>query len=159
MNTGAVSTRYAKALLRYTQETGRGAQVCAQAEALLDNPETLASAQLEPELQKFVELLVRNGRISDVRLILLNFIDRYYKSIGAMKGHLKTVVPAPGLEEKIIPLLEKQFGCKVLLSTEVDPSILGGFVIEIGEYQLDASVRHQLEVIRREFVISTNRLV
>lgn len=159
MNTGAISSRYAKALLKFTQETGGGERVCHQAEAILANPDVLATTALEPELQNFVQLLARNGRLGDVRLILRTFVDTYYNSIGVMKGHLRTVVAAPGLEDRIIPLLEKQFGCKVLLDTEIDPAILGGFIIEIGEYQLDASVRHQIELIRRDFVISTNRLV
>lgn len=159
MNTGAISSRYAKALLKFTQETGAGERVCRQAELILRDPDTLGSLILEPELRSFIQLLIRKGRIGDVRLILRTFVDIYYKSIGVMKGHLKTVVAAPGLEERIIPLLEQQFGCKVLLDTETDPTILGGFIIEIGEYQLDASIRHQIDVIRRDFVISTNRLV
>ena len=159
MTTGTISSRYARALLKYVKETGGGERVCAQAEALLRDPDMLEKVTLEPELQKFVELLAENGRIGDVRLALRTFTDMYYRSIGVMKARLTTVVDTPSLDERLVPMLERQFGCRVILEKETDPSILGGFIIDTGEYQLDASVRHQIELIRREFVISTNRLV
>ena len=55
--------------------------------------------------------------------------------------------------------LEKQLGCEVLLETSVDPDLVGGFTLEVGDYLLDASVRRQIETIRRQFVISNNRIV
>ena len=47
----------------------------------------------------------------------------------------------------------------MLLETSVDPDLLGGFTLEIGDYLLDGSVRRQIETIRRQFVISNNRIV
>ena len=44
MNTGIISSRYATALLRYTQETGGGARVCAQVRRLLEHPEERPAA-------------------------------------------------------------------------------------------------------------------
>lgn len=159
MNTGIISTRYATALLRYTQETGRGAEVCAQVVRILRDPDLLVGAPLEPELQRFVALLVQNGRISDVRLIFRTFVEMYYSSIGVKLARLVTCTPAPGLSERLKPLLEKQFDCKVVIEEDVDPSLVGGFRIEIGDYQLDASVRSRIEKIRRQFVVSNNRIV
>lgn len=158
MNTGILATRYATALLRYTEETGGGERVCAQVRRLLERPQE-DPGPLEPELERLVRLLVRNGRLEDVRFVFRSFIGMYYRSRGIEVARLTTVVPAEGLECKLRSVLEKQLGCEVLLETRIDPDLLGGFTLEIGDYLLDGSVRSQIEAIRRQFVISNNRIV
>jgi len=158
MNTGIISSRYATALLRYTQETGGGERVCAQVRRLLDHPEQ-DPGPLEPELERFIRLLVRNGRIGDVRFMLRSFLTMYYRSRGIRVARLTTVVASEALESKLRTMLEKQLGGEVLIETAVDPALIGGFTLEVGDYLLDASVRRQIETIRRQFVISNNRIV
>jgi F0F1-type ATP synthase, delta subunit (mitochondrial oligomycin sensitivity protein) len=158
MNTGIISSRYATALLRYTQETGGGERVCTQVRRLLEHPGE-RPGPLEPELERLVRLLVKNGRLEDVRFVFRSFIAMYYHSRGIELARLTTVVPAEDLEHRLRSLLEKQFGCEVLIEASVDPDLLGGFTLEVGDYLLDASVRRQIETIRRQFVISNNRIV
>ena len=158
MNTGIIASRYATALLRYTQETGGGERVCAQVRRLLDHPEQ-DPGPLEPELERLIRLVVENGRLEDVKFILRSFIAMYYRSRGIQVAQLTTVVPSEGLERKLRAMLEKQFGTQVLIETKVDPELIGGFTLEVGDYLLDASVRRQIETIRRQFVISNNRIV
>ena len=158
MNTGIISSRYATALLRYTQETGGGERVCAQVKRLLEHPQE-DPGPLEPELERLVALLVKNGRLGDVRFIFRSFIAMYYRSRGIEVARLTTVVPSGELERKLHAILEKQLGCEVLIESFVDPDLIGGFTLEVGDYLLDASVRRQIETIRRQFVISNNRIV
>ena len=158
MNSGAISTRYAKALLRYAQGTGRVRQVAIQIRAMLDNPEHIPSP-LEPDIERFTSFLVKRGRTEFLRPIFHSFIDLYCKEYGIRFARLTAVADAPGLKEKMQALLEKQTGCRIILEMTVDPSIVGGFVLEVGGYMLDASVRHQIDLVRREFVFSNNRIV
>ena len=158
MNTGIISSRYATALLRYTQETGGGARVCAQVRRLLEHPEE-RPAKLEPELERFVRLLVKNDRLPEVRFMFRSFLAMYYRSMGIQVARLTTVVPAAELEQRLHAILSKQLGCEVLIESSVDPDLLGGFTLEVGDYMLDASVRRQIETIRRQFVIQNNRIV
>lgn len=158
MNTGTVSTRYAKALFRYVEETGGGERVAAQAYRIVYSPD-IASIKLEPELERFVSLVIENGRLEEVKMMLRGFVTMYYKSRGYEIAHLTTVEASPELEARLKALLEKQFDCKVLLDTKVDPALIGGFVVEIADQMLDASVRGQIETLRRKFVISNNRIV
>ncbi len=158
MNTGIISTRYAKALLMYVEQTGGGDRVCAQVREILKSPDSIP-AKLEPELERFIALLVRNGRIGDVRFILHSFVSMYYRSQGVSLAKITTSVPAPGLEEELRTLLEGRFGCKLLFETAVDPSLIGGFVVSVDDYVLDASVRSQIETIRRQFIKQNNRIV
>lgn len=158
MNTGIISKRYAKALLGYVRETGGGERVSAQVRELLSGKD-MSGIVLEPEIRRFMELLVSKGRVEYVRSIFHTFLQLYYDSIGVLMATLTVAAPAPGLEDRLRPLLEEQFGCKVMIGTTVDPGLVGGFVIEAGDRQLDASVRHRLDLIRRQFIISNNRLV
>jgi ATP synthase, F1 delta subunit len=158
MNTGIIASRYAAALLRYTQETGGGERVCAQVRRLLDHPDQ-DPGPLEPELERFIQLLVSNGRLEDVRFILHDFIEMYYRSLGVRVARLTTVVASKELEQKLHAMLEKQLGCEVVIETRVDPALIGGFTLEVGDYLLDASVRRQIDTIRRQFVIQNNRIV
>ena len=158
MNTGIISSRYASALLRYTQETGGGERVCAQVRRLLEHPQE-NPGPLEPELERLVRLLVKNGRLEDVRFVFRSFIAMYYRSRGIEVARLTTVVPAKELERKLHTVLEKQFGSEVLIESDVNPDLLGGFTLEVDNYLLDASVRRQIETIRRQFVIQNNRIV
>ena len=158
MNTGIISSRYATALLRYVEETGGGEGVCAQVHRLLDHPEQ-NPGPLEPELDRFVRLLVSNGRLEDVRFMLRSFLSMYYRSRGVRVARLTTAVAAPGLEKKIRALLEKQLGGEVRVESSVDPDLIGGFTLEVDDHLLDASVRRQVETIRRQFVIQNNRIV
>lgn len=158
MNTGIISKRYAKALLAYVQETGGGERVCAQVRELLCGGD-MSGIVLEPELQRFMELLVSKGRVEYVRGIFHTFLELYYDSIGVVMVSLSVAAPSPGLEDRLRPVLEEQFGCRVFIETTVDPCLIGGFLIEAGDRQLDASVRHRLDLIRRQFIISNNRLV
>ena len=158
MNTGIIASRYATALLRYTEETGGGERVGAQVRRLLDHPDQ-DPGPLEPELERFIQLLVSNGRLEDVRFILHDFIEMYYRSLGVRVARLTTVVASKELEQKLHAMLEKQLGCEVVIETRVDPALIGGFTLEVGDYLLDASVRRQIDTIRRQFVIQNNRIV
>ena len=154
MNTGVISSRYARALLLLTQEDGSGAEVFAQARALLKGPSTVPQP-LSADLAKLVMLLRRNGRGEYLRFVLADFVRLYCSSTGARIAHLTTAAPSPGLSERIKALL----GGTVYLDTEVDPAIEGGFVLTVDDLMLDASVKGQIERIRREFISRNQRIV
>ena len=161
------------------------------------------------ELHKFFELLIRNGRIGDVRLVLTTFIIEYYRSRHIKRARLVVADPAllssssvsgsdspvagsdspvagsdssvagsvrgtvirqtrlpegdsrrPGsLESRLRELIGKETGCELLLETKVDPSLIGGFVFEVEDMILDASVSRQLDFIRRQFIEKNRRIV
>ena len=46
-----------------------------------------------------------------------------------------------------------------MLETEVDPELIGGYRVEVDGKMLDATVRRQLQVLRRDFIEKTNRIV
>ena len=221
MNTGIIATRYATALLKLVEETGSGETVAAQVQAIekaLDEVPDFRRAVVDPavsvvrkislfeaalkdsmaqELRKFLELLIRNGRIGDVRLTFTTFIIEYYRSRHIKRARLVVADPALlnpesthsvpelvegsslrqvdglagprlvssaepqrlTLESRLRDLIEKQTGCRLILKTEVNPSLIGGFVFEVEDTVLDASVSRQLDIIRRQFMEKNRRIV
>lgn len=122
------------------------------------------ATSLAPELRKFLELLIRNGRIGDVRLIFTTFINEYYRSRHIKRARLVVADSAllnlgSTLESRLRDLIEKQTGCRLILKTEVNPSLIGGFVFEVEDTVLDASVSRQLDIIRRQFMEKNRRIV
>ena len=54
-----------------------------------------------------------------------------------------------GLVEEIGERIGEQTGRKVELSSKVDPDVLGGLVLRVGNMVLDASIRNRLEQLRK----------
>lgn len=186
MNTGIIASRYAQALLKRVDETGNGETVLQQVRELARVLGTLpefrrlvedgvevtdarkmqlfetalsSSGPMAPELKAFLQLLLRNGRGSQARLVFHNFEADYYHSRRIRKGKLKVTAVSHALEAQLQRLVESRTGCRLLLETEVDPALIGGFVFEIEDLLLDASVKHQLEMIRHQFVERNRRIV
>lgn len=206
MNTGIIATRYATALLKLVEETGSGELVAAQVQVIekaldevpdfrraVDDPAVAAVQKISlfeaslkdsmaQELHKFLELLIRNGRIGDVRLVLTTFVTEYYRSRHIKRARLVVADPAlldpeptpsdpvpvegslrqaqrPALESRLRELIGKETGCELLLEAKVDPSLIGGFVLEVEDMILDASVSRQLDVIRHQFIEKNRRIV
>ena len=186
MDTGVISSRYAEALLRYVSETGGGEAVCAQVmkleKALKDVPElrkvmedpkavsareklslfesALDGESMAPELSKFISLVLDKGRIDHIRIIFHSFVAKYNAQKGVRYAHLKTAVePSEELLERLKALVKKETGLDAIIRVTVDPSLIGGFVFDIDDYMIDASVSRQLELIRRQFIEKNRRIV
>jgi F-type H+-transporting ATPase subunit delta len=101
---------------------------------------------LDPITTKFVGVLARNGRKSQLREII-----RAFKRIAAEHRGETTadVVTARPLGDGQIAALKAQLraradGADVNLETQVDPGILGGIVVKLGSQMIDASIRTKL---------------
>ena len=185
MNDSIIRTRYADALVKYVRETGNGDSVCAQAEKLAhvlgEVPDlsrmiaakdvvsdakkrelllTALGEPMQPELARFVDLLLGNGRIGALRFILLGFAERYRRSKGIRQAHLKVAVPpSEELLTRLAALVKERTGDEAQIDVEVDPSLIGGFVFDIDDAIIDKSVAHKLELIKLQFIEKNRRIV
>ena len=185
MNDSIIRTRYADALVKYVRETGNGDSVCKQAEKLarvlreVPDLSRMISAKdvvpdakkrellqaalgepMAPELARFVDLLLTNGRIGALRMILLDFTDRYRRSLGRRKARLKVAVPpSEELLTRLAALVKERTGDEADIDVAVDPSLIGGFVFDIDDAIIDKSVARKLELIKRQFIEKNRRIV
>jgi F-type H+-transporting ATPase subunit delta len=59
----------------------------------------------------------------------------------------------PELEAKLKARLEEKSGKKVVLTVEVDPSIIGGMILKYGNSQIDNSIKGRLESVAKQLKI------
>jgi ATP synthase F1 delta subunit len=105
----------------------------------------------EPELVNFLELLAEKHRMPALFRIRRRFDELWAKE---NKRLGVTVTSAVELDSSIVESIgaeiEKQTGQTIELSSDVDPSIIGGLKLQVGNMVLDASIHSRLEKLRRE---------
>jgi F-type H+-transporting ATPase subunit delta len=101
----------------------------------------------------FINLLINKGREGDLPEIVSAFVDQYNKMNGITRVSLTTAVPVDeGVRNAITERLQKDANLQsVQLETSVDESLIGGFKLEFNNNLVDASVRHDLNFIRKQF--------
>ena len=99
----------------------------------------------------FLELLAERHRMPAIFRI-----RRAYDALWREENKLLpvTVTSAVELDEGLVKGLgkriEEQTGKKVELTSQVDPDVLGGLVLQVGNMVLDASIRNRLEQLRKQ---------
>ena len=184
MNTGAISMRYARALLMFANEAGVAAKVYQEALTLRKSfrqvPELksamekpvmtrenkyriliqAAGGEITKQMQKFIDLVLQEKREKFLLGINQAFIDLYRKQEKIRVGKLTTAVPiAPEEVDRIRKIVVESAGGTAEFATQVDPSIEGGFIFEINTYRLNASVADQMRRIKQQFIEKNRRIV
>ena len=103
----------------------------------------------DPNVRKFLELVLERGRISGIEQIYLHFRDLADEAAGRIRATVKSAAALDaGAQTRIKSALEAATGKQVLLETEVDPELIGGLVAHVGSITLDRSVRTSLDKLR-----------
>jgi F-type H+-transporting ATPase subunit delta len=118
----------------------------------LDARRRALDAATEKELAGVRALL--NTLLDGERLVLLPRIARaFHDLLDARAGIEKAVVVtairlSEAEQKKLVATLERSSGKKLRAGFEVDPTIMGGVVVRIGDHQVDGSVRTRLALLR-----------
>lgn len=186
MNAGVIASRYALALFKYVAANGDHALVCAQAqiieEALDSLPDfakvvedqlalsvsgkkelilsSLGERRAEPVLERFLDLVLQHRREAFLGGMLRNYIALYHKSEDLHFVKLTTAVPvSEALASKVAAAASRELGGRVEVRRSVDPSIIGGLILALDGYRLDASIKGRLEEISKQFTSKNKRIV
>jgi F-type H+-transporting ATPase subunit delta len=172
-----LASRYAKSLLDLAIERGQLEQAYADMQvmqrickgnpdfvSLLRSPivkadakrkiiEAVTKEEITTLTTAFNALLVSKGRESILPEVITAFISQYkaYKNIHTVK--LITAIPvSDGVKTAIINQVKKAGGLQnVELDEKVDESLVGGFVLQVGDQLVDASISYDLKEIARQF--------
>jgi F-type H+-transporting ATPase subunit delta len=171
----AVAQRvYAEALLAAAGEQGRLAEVreelgdfvaavdaSEELRALLRNPQidarvkrdALAAALGDADelVRNFLLLVAEKGRIAEIDEIQREFERLIAREARVLELELTTAVELSDEEAaRVVGQIEEASGRRVEATRRVDPSIIGGIVVQAGSQRLDASVRGRLNQLRQE---------
>jgi F-type H+-transporting ATPase subunit delta len=171
-----VHRTYARALFEAAKEKGRLKEVSEElgdfAAAVHDVPElraALRNPELSPEakagivveiigeadelLRNFLRLAAEKGRIAEIEEIAREFDRLMAAEEGRLDVELTTAYELSDSEAtEILKQIQEASGRKVEATRKVDPTLIGGFVLQAGSMRVDASVRGRIERLRRDLV-------
>ncbi len=173
MITNAIARRYAKALVQLAAEEQRVELIHgelsrfetlltaqSQLRSVLINPaygieekraivrDVMARMVISGTVANFLLLLLDRGRIGFLSAIIASYGTYADEISGVVRPTLYTAIPLEAIEiQGIKDALTTATGKKVVLSVQVDPSLIGGVVTKIGDMVYDGSIRTQLNRI------------
>ena len=172
MDIGVISMRYARALLKSAtdakleetvyQEMMTVAKSYIDVPALrqtIDNPMlskdskqillTTAAGQLVSQLtQSFIALVLKEDRENMIQFMANSYVTLYRKQKNVIRGKLITAARVSvATEQKMRQMVESKTNGTVEFETEVNPDIIGGFILEYDTFRMDASVKSKLNNI------------
>lgn len=100
-----------------------------------------------------LDILIDNKRANVLGKVAESFVSLYNKQKGLQAATVTTAVAiTPELEAKVLAKVTELTGSTdVKLENIVDESIIGGFVLRVGDAQYNASIASQLSKLKREF--------
>ena len=175
MKDSTIGARYARALVILTEKRGETVRALEDLKsmwevlkpgtrvgALLATPQVLLSDKRKVLLQVFegkavhsvvlfVDLLMRKHRLHELEGIVQEFEAIVEKQQGIQRAQVVSATALNAGEiERLHADLERRTKSKIKLTTEVDPSLVGGALVRIGDRVIDRSVRTLLEQLGRQ---------
>jgi len=168
--------RYAKATLNLAKEKGLADQINNDMllidKTISENPDLLImlkspiikSALKKSTLTKVFEkninaislglinLLIENKRIKLLPLVAIEYTVIYDFLMGVEIAQVTSAVPlTEKLEAKLLKKVKEIVGKEITLKNIVDPSIIGGFILRVGDKQYDSSISNRLNTLLAKF--------
>ncbi|MBR1513614.1 MAG: F0F1 ATP synthase subunit delta [Bacteroidales bacterium] len=174
MDNGKISVRYARALFQLTQEQGCENAVyegltrfshnyllaIAQFNEVLADPivareekvKLLEMAVGEPMhdcLKQFIAFVADQKREDKMFLIAMKFMEMYRAKHNILSTQVTTATQLPEeTYDKIKTFVKQTFDADAELDVHIDPSLIGGFILDIENSRMDASVAGQLNALK-----------
>ena len=175
MNTGIISVRYARALLKSTNISGDKDKVYSDMRMLSNSfieIQGLRKAMENPMIKKedkekllfiacgnnpcihtqtFIRLVLKEGREDIIQFMANSYILLYRQEKNIISGRLTTAVPVDSnTYKKFNDIVKSRTNAKIEFETKVNPDIIGGFILEYDTYRMDSSVQSQLHTILKQ---------
>ena len=104
-----------------------------------------------PYLISFLKTLADRGRMEEMEEMFLSFEEGYKEKNNILEAEAVTAVEMTEEQiEDVKKTLGEKYGKTIVLKTSVDPSIIGGMVLTIGNKMFDASVKAKFDSLKKQ---------
>lgn len=104
--------------------------------------------------QNFIQLVISQGRGGSLKDIAFQYNDLYNKLNNIHKAEVVSAIELDdAMVQQIVNQAKKAIGTDYTYEIEnkVDPSLIGGFILRVGDKQIDSSVKSKLTRLKKEF--------
>ncbi|MBN1368871.1 MAG: ATP synthase F1 subunit delta [Dehalococcoidaceae bacterium] len=112
--------------------------------------------ELSAEMENLLSVLIEKGKLGSVDSVAIEYqrlMDQHHGIEGSQVASVTTVNPLDDATRlELGKSLSKMAGKPVVIDSRVDPEILGGVIIRIGDKLIDGSIRTKLQTISKELV-------
>jgi F-type H+-transporting ATPase subunit delta len=100
----------------------------------------------------FFKLMITKGRGEIIYPTSEEYVNLYDAKNHIIKAHVVTATELSATNKKaMVADIEKATGCTVKLDAKVDPKLIAGFVLTVGDRQVDTSIANDLRTLKKEF--------
>ncbi len=104
-----------------------------------------------PIVVVFIDLLLRKKRLREFAGVVQEFEALVEKLQGVQRAEVVSAVPLERAEtQRLHAALEQRTGKKIRLSAAIDPDLLGGALVRIGDHVIDRTVRTLLDRVGQQ---------
>ena len=101
---------------------------------------------------KLIDLLIENKRLADFGSVASQYISLFDSLSGKQNAVVTTAIPlTDAIKNQVLAKVKELTGKEAILENEINPDILGGFILRVGDVQYDASIANKLTVLKRQF--------
>lgn len=112
-------------------------------------------AAFNPVTLTFIRLVLDKRREEYLAGISRYFLTLMKTEQGIQAADVVTATPlSENLRQSILNLITRKFKAQVELNESVDPALIGGFILRVGDQQIDASITSKLRKIKQELIQS-----
>ena len=102
-----------------------------------------------------VDTLIENKRLALLNNVAESYITLYDQQRGSQVAKVTTAVPlSEDLKAKVLDKVKELTGKEAEIENIIDESILGGFILRVGDIQYNASIANKLDKLKREFTLN-----
>ncbi|MBR6930127.1 MAG: F0F1 ATP synthase subunit delta [Bacteroidales bacterium] len=176
MDNGKISVRYARALLHFAVEQGCEQEVyngltrlvhnymlaISQFNEVLSDPivtkadkvkllEMAVGEPLHDCLKQFITFVSEQHREDKMPVIAMKFMEMYRMKHNILSTNVTTATELPeATYDKIKAFIKQTFNAEAEIDVKIDPSLIGGFILDIEHTRMDASVAGQLNALKNK---------
>ena len=115
--------------------------------------ESVFTTGIHPLTRRFLVFIDQKHRISSLKYIQAEWVALYNKSKGILQARVISAKPLSDSQQSALSAkLNVRFGKNIILTTGLDPAMIGGIKVVVGDQVFDYSIETQLQMLQKQMI-------